>query len=122
MGERIREIRQALKLNQAQFGKRLGVTNTAISKLEHNENQLTDQMLIVICEIFNVNEIWLRTGEGEMFVELTPDEEFAALCGEISCSNDDLTKKALRSYWKLDENGKAIIQQLIKTLSEQNSK
>jgi transcriptional regulator with XRE-family HTH domain len=67
MKERLIAIRKALKLNQGEFAKRLGIKGGALSMIELGKNGLTDQNIKLICMIFNVNETWLRTGEGEMF-------------------------------------------------------
>lgn len=66
MNERIKELRDALGITLEEFGSRLGVTRTAISRLERGNRGVTDQMAISICREFGVNEHWLRTGEGEM--------------------------------------------------------
>ena len=83
-GERIKELRKYLDLTMEKFGERLGVGKTAISKLENNERNLTDQMAISICREFNVNETWLRTGEGEMFEPMSRGETIAQFAGESS--------------------------------------
>lgn len=67
MNERVKQLRKALKLSQEVFGKQLGVTGAGISKIESKDRNLTPQMVILLCQQFGVNEIWLRTGEGEMF-------------------------------------------------------
>ena len=74
MNERIKELRKNLNLTMEKFGIRLGVGKTAISKLENGERNLTDLMFKSICREFNVNEEWLRTGKGEMFVSNTGNE------------------------------------------------
>lgn len=74
MNERIKEIRKTLNLTMEKFGKRLGVGKTAISKIEKGDNSLTDQMFKSVCREFNVNEEWLRTGTGEMFIPNTSNE------------------------------------------------
>ena len=74
MNERIKELRKKLNLTMEKFGGRLGVGKTAISKIEKGDNSLTDQMFKSICREFNVNEEWLRTGSGEMFVSNTGNE------------------------------------------------
>ena len=55
-GQRVRELRKSLDLTLEKFGKKLGVGKTAISKIEHQERNLTEQMLLSICREFNVNE------------------------------------------------------------------
>lgn len=71
-GERVKYIRKEMSLTLEEFGKQLGVTKTAISRIENGERNLTDQMFKSICREFNVNESWLRDGSGEMFVSSTP--------------------------------------------------
>ncbi|URN84988.1 LexA family transcriptional regulator [Acetobacterium wieringae] len=72
MKDRLNLLRKTLKLNQNDFGKKLGVTNTAISKLEKGERNFTEQMILSICREFNVSEEWLKNGTGEMFVKRSP--------------------------------------------------
>ena len=77
MNERIKELRKALGLTLERFGEALGVGKTAINKIESGQNNVTDQMFKSICREFDVNEEWLRTGEGEMFKELSRSEKIA---------------------------------------------
>ena len=67
MNYRVKELRTALSLTSEAFGARLGVTKAAISKIENGSRSVTDQLLLSICREFNVNEAWLRTGQGAMF-------------------------------------------------------
>lgn len=60
-------MRKSLGLSQSELGKRIGVSRAAISRLEGGSNNFTNQMITSICREFNVNERWLRTGEGEIF-------------------------------------------------------
>lgn len=71
---RVREIRKTISLTLEQFGNRIGVGNTAISKIERGENALTPMARKLICREFGVNENWLKTGEGEMFSRTEKDE------------------------------------------------
>lgn len=79
-GERVKYLRkEMLKMTADKFGEKLGVGRTAISKIENDERGLTDQMVRAICREFNVNEEWLRTGEGEVLRTLDRDEEIAQI-------------------------------------------
>ena len=80
-GERIKKIRKAQGLTLEKFGQNLGVTKTAISRLEKGERGCTEQMIKLICNEYNVNEEWLRNGTGEMFNE--PEDEIASILSEI---------------------------------------
>ena len=94
MNKRFKEIRKSLKLTQESFGSKLGVTRTAICNIEKGERNVTDQMFKSICREFNINEEWLRTGEGEMFNR------------ETSFSLDEFLKKqeATELLFSLDKN------------------
>lgn len=73
MSTKIKAIREALKLSQREFGKKLGVSRDVISNIENNRVAPKELLLRHICELYNVNEYWLHTGNGEMFNE-NPDE------------------------------------------------
>lgn len=64
---RIKAIREALKLSQREFGKKLGVSRDVISNIEYNRVPPKELLLHHICELYHVNQHWLETGEGEMF-------------------------------------------------------
>lgn len=68
-GERIKKIRKENKMTLEQFGNKLGVGKTTISRIENGINNITEQMRKSICREFRVNPIWLSTGKGNMFIE-----------------------------------------------------
>ena len=72
MNERIKEVRQYFKLTLEEFGRRIGMTKSGLSKVERGENGTTEQTITSICREFNVNEEWLRTGTGPMLDESKP--------------------------------------------------
>lgn len=67
MKDRIREVREHSGLSMEKFGARIGIGKASISLLESGKNNPSAQTISLICREFNVNEHWLRTGEGEMF-------------------------------------------------------
>jgi transcriptional regulator with XRE-family HTH domain len=67
IGNRIKQLRKRLKLNQKIFGEYLGVSDSAISQLEKGKNQPSRKLLKSICSEYRVNPVWLETGKGEMF-------------------------------------------------------
>lgn len=72
LGERLKLLRKTLKLYQGDFAKQIGLTQTSLSVIENGRNSLTDRNIKLICSTFNVNERWLRDGEGEMFTAPSP--------------------------------------------------
>jgi len=98
INNRVKVVRKALKMNQAEFAERIGLSDSALSRIEIGNNSLTNHNILLVCtpnrlkENHTVNENWLRTGQGEMFIapsaadgrpklfddngkELPPDEE-----------------------------------------------
>lgn len=69
MNSRIRELRKTLKLNQREFAEKIGLKQNAISYMEKSGGTVTEQNIKTICSQFNVNENWLRAGNGKMFIE-----------------------------------------------------
>ena len=75
MNTRIKELRKVLSLTQSQFGEYIGVKGNTITNYEAGTRTPSDAHVLSICREFNVNELWLRHGDGEMFVQKNPDEE-----------------------------------------------
>ena len=94
-GERVKEIRKALGLTLEKFGEKVGVGKTAISNIEKGNRNLTEQMIKSICREFNVNEEWLRTGTGEMFVSLTRNELIADFMTDLLKEEEESFRKRL---------------------------
>lgn len=117
MNERIKELRKVLGLSQDEFGRRLGLTRGAITNIELNKTEPKPLLIDLICREFNVNETWLRTGEGEMFVPITRDEEIEEFVGRLLHDESDSFRKRLISVLaKLTEEEWKILEEKAKWL------
>lgn len=94
-GERIKDVRNSLGLTLEKFGEKLGVTKTAISRIEKGERSLTEQMTKSICREFSVDYMWLTTGEGEMFVE--SDDDFFERIDRIMAGESESRKNMIKT-------------------------
>jgi len=110
-GERIKEVRNALGLTLEKFGEKLGVTKTAISRLEKGERSLTEQMTKSICREFGVDYIWLTSGDGEMFVE--SDDDFIERIDRIMMGEDDARKNLFKALLDASDEDIAAFQRII---------
>lgn len=121
-GERIREVRNALGLTLEKFGDRLGVTKVAISNLEKGNRNLTEQMTKAICREFNVDYMWLTTGEGEMFID--SDDDFIERIDRIMAGEDEARKNLFKFMLELSDDDIAALDRLMKKAIEftQNNK
>lgn len=92
--ERVKEVRKTLGLTLEKFGDRLGIKKAAVSKIEKGENSLTDANIKAICREFNVDYMWLTTGEGEMFVET--DDDFFERIDRIMAGENETRKNMIK--------------------------
>lgn len=83
MNERIKLLRKALELNQTDFGARIGVKQGTVAAYESGARVPLDSVIVSICREFGVSESWLRSGEGEMFLQLSREKEITKFCMSI---------------------------------------
>ena len=76
MGDRLKQLRKALNLTQQEFADRIGISRGNIGAYEVGKNALSDAVVSLICKEFSVNEEWLRTGEGDMFLPVEQDTDY----------------------------------------------
>lgn len=99
-------------LTKTAFAEKIKVSQQYASKLAKNGIP-SDRTISDICEKFHVSEVWLRTGEGEPYIQMDEDAEFIKVCEQINTSDDDLIKRIIKAYWYMDEKEKATIRKLI---------
>ena len=122
---RILELRKTLKMSQTDFGKGVGVNRGVINNIDLNiVNAETKPLLLQqICKTYNVNSNWLETGEGEMFNELSRDEQIARFVGETLATEDDTFQKRLISALsKMSVEEWEALERLIDRLAEAQTK
>lgn len=106
MKNRILELRKTLKLNQKEFGNKIGL-KSSISEIENGKAPITERTIISICNIFNVNENWLRFGTGDMFnINNKNSEEFFKIFNNLDPILQDYLLKC--AYNLLDAQDKLI--------------
>ncbi len=79
---RIAAVIQASGLTKTAFAERVKVSQQHISRLA-KDGTPSERTILDICREFNVSERWLRTGEGEMFVQLSREEEITKFAMEV---------------------------------------
>ena len=95
MQNRFKQLRQACNLSQEEFANSLGLTRGAIANIELGRTEAKPLFINLVCKEFNVNEQWLRTGEGEMFNDISREEEIAQFIGNLMKDTSDSFKKSL---------------------------
>ena len=90
INERIKEVRKARGLNQKEFSDKIGLTQSAVSRMESAAVAVIDQNVRLICQAFHINEEWLRTGQGKMD-EVKVDAPIEALVKQYQLDNSQRT-------------------------------
>lgn len=86
IGDRIKRVRKYLDLTQREFGERIGLKGNTIAQYELGRSNPVDSALSLMIREYNINEEWLRTGEGEMF-KAAPTDVLDQLASEYNLSN-----------------------------------
>ena len=86
MGERLKLVRKALNLKQAEFGARIGLSQPSIGLYEKETRPITERVISQLVSEFHINEEYLRHGTGDMFIDQTP-KLVRQLADELSLSD-----------------------------------
>lgn len=121
MHNRIKEIRTKLGLTQQEFADAIKVKRNTVATYEMGRSVPSDAAIALICKEFSVNERWLRTGEGEPFIERTKNEEITAMLMDIQVSDEESFKRRfISALTNLDEDGWHMLECLIDDISGKN--
>lgn len=121
-GERIREVRKNLGLTLEKFGEKIGMKKNSVSQLENGKNSVTEQVVKAICREYNVDYMWLTTGDGEMFIDT--DDDFIERIDRIMAGEDEARKNLFKFMLELSDEDIAALDRLMKKVIEftQNNK
>ncbi len=106
INERVRILRKKLGLNQTEFGHRIAVAQGYLTNIENGRRDVTEKVIKLICLQFRVNEEWLRTGKGEMFVK-NDNTLVAQLAKQYNL--DDFGCRFIETYSRLPEAQRDVI-------------
>ena len=121
MNERISAIIEASGIKKTVFADRLNVSQAFVSQLCSGVKQPSDRTIADICREFDVNETWLRTGEGEMFIQRTRNQQITDFLGDLIKEEDGTFKKRLiEAMSKLDEKDWEDIEHLVSKLTKKD--
>lgn len=107
-------------MNQSDFGKRIGVTGSAISMWESGDRGIPESAILSICREFCVNEVWLRTGEGEPFLATDPEAELGELIRTRFLNRPvDFRRELITALLRFDPDGPEwqVLETIVRTVS-----
>ncbi|MCI7125363.1 MAG: helix-turn-helix domain-containing protein [Agathobaculum sp.] len=113
MQERLKRIREHFGMTQSEFAKKLGIGQSTLAMMEVSKRDISDRHIKTICAIFSVNEEWLRSGEGEMFIA-TDKSILSNLASEYDL--DTLDQKIVECYLNLSTLQRKVIKDYLRDL------
>ena len=103
MKNRIKQVRKNANLTQKKFADALNISQNFANQVETGNRNPSDRTILDICRVFNINENWLRTGEGDMYAET--EDKFLKTCIEIGATDIRLQDLIMR-FWNLSDESK----------------
>ncbi|HBD64173.1 MAG TPA: XRE family transcriptional regulator [Clostridiales bacterium] len=122
MNNRIFEIRKHFKLSQEKFATAIGMTGAGISKIESGDRGITEQTIKSICREFDINEEWLRSGEGEMFNSYATEDKFGKAMDLIFKDADPFIRNMIIEMASLPQEEKETMKKAIAIIKKITSK
>ncbi len=122
MNERIKKLRRTLDLTQQEFADRIGSKRNTVAKYESGDNSPSAAVVSLICRTFDVNETWLRTGEGEMFVEKSRMDTIAEFAADLYNTDMKFKRDLIEVLAKLDESSWKELEKIANMFIETASK
>ena len=124
MKERLKLLRKTLGITQQEFADKIGIKRNSYANYETGRNNPIDAIILSICREFNVNEDWLRTGEGEMFKERSPSDEVGYYVEDLLDYDGhgnpfyDMIIEMMKTYTELDEKSQAVIRNYFRSVAD----
>ena len=119
--DRIKLARTTLGKTQAEFAQAINRTQSLFARYENGTNNINDRTIADICREFNVNEQWLRAGEGPMFREHDNlDNMLTADVAKLVRSSDEFTKKLIHNYLSLPQEARDEVKKFILKLAQED--
>jgi transcriptional regulator with XRE-family HTH domain len=119
IGERVKELRKQVNLTQQAFADRLNLKRNTVGSYEVNVVEPSDRTISDICREFNVNETWLRTGEGEMFNQITRSEKITSFLTEITeDEGDDFKRRFVEMLAELEPEDWKLLERMAEKLQK----
>ena len=117
MNNRIKKLRKALDLTQQEFSNRIGCSRNLVANYEIGNRNPSSSVINNICKTFNVNEEWLRTGEGEMFAQRSEADELAAAVERlITGESADFKRRLVSALSTLKDEHWLLLEQKLKEI------
>ena len=117
MNNRISKIIEESGLSKTKFAEKLGITPAFVSQICSGARFPSDRTISDICREFNVNRIWLETGDGEPYTRLTVEEELAVIFGGILAGDPSTKSRLIKAFARLPDDAYPLIADLVERMA-----
>lgn len=121
INSRLALLRDNLGLSQENFGAKVGVSRSVIKNIEYDLTQPKPEFIALVCKIYNVSPSWLTTGEGEMFMPKSEEQEIESIFTNAQCEDPrkyKLLKVLARAISELPDEAIAAICDYAKEIAD----
>ena len=113
MADRISKVIRDKEKTKTAFSDRINVSQAFVSQMCSGLKVPSDRTIADICREFDVNEDWLRTGQGDPYIQLSRDEELAQFFGDVMKGEDpDFRRRLLSVMSRLTTDEWALLEQM----------
>lgn len=118
--QRFKELRKALDIKQGDFAKELAISQGHASDIENGRKAVSNRIIEILSLKYSVNEEWLRTGNGDMFVPMTRSETIAKFAGELLKEEESFKKRLISALAKLDEKQWEVLESIVNEIAKKD--
>lgn len=121
IGERVKLIRTSITpaMTQAEFADSLNISRSNLANLENDRYRITSRVINDICTVYNINRLWLETGEGEMLADMSREEKIGRLIADIlDDSPESFRRRVFEILVDLDADGWKKLQDAAELLAD----
>lgn len=118
MDERIKQVRKAAGLTQGEFAEQISLSRNYIAMIEIGQREPSERTIDDICRVFGVSKLWLKTGEGEMYVKRDLNQEIGMMVTALMKDADEsFRKRFIAALLQVPPDGWNAIEEFVNKLS-----
>ena len=118
-GEKVKAIRKSLGMTLVDFGSRIGISNPAVSMIEHGKNGVSEVVKRSIIREFGISQEWWDTESGPMFIPMSESEEVSLFLGDILKGDNDFRRRFVAVLSRLSDNEWKMLEKRAKEIAEE---
>lgn len=118
INERFRQLRKSTGLSQEEFAQKARRTRSEIKNIEYDKTEPKDEVIKSVCDAHGVNEVWLRTGAGEMYTPRTREEEIAELVGQALTGTSDFKLAVVKMICSRSDKELEVLEAALRSIYE----